>query len=184
MFPRSAVLRRRRTLKALPGHTRAGSAVEDGWMSNPSRVLHLRVVVEADDYDDAVRFFRDALGLPELLAFAEGGDDRVAILEAGRATLELASPAHRVAIDQLETGGTVSAPRIRLAFEVDDVASTTDRLVDAGAELLAAPVLTPWRSINARLAAPADLQITVFQETETSHERASRPGFDRDGTRG
>ena len=81
-------------------------------------MLQLRVVIEAEDYDDAVRFFRDSLGMPELAAFAEGGDDRVAILDAGRATLEFASPAHRVAIDQVETGGADSAPRIRLAFEV------------------------------------------------------------------
>ena len=40
----------------------------------------------------------------------------------------------------------------------------TDALVDAGAELIAAPVETPWRSLNSRLAAPAGLQITIFQE--------------------
>jgi hypothetical protein len=39
-------------------------------------------------------------------------------------------------------------------------------LVDAGAELIAAPVETPWHSLNARLAAPAELQITLFQELD------------------
>lgn len=107
----------------------------------------------------------------------------MAILEAGRATLEIASPAHRVAIDDIETGGRVQAPRIRLAFEVADAAATTDALVAGGAELLAAPVLTPWMSLNSRLAAPADLQITLFEETESSHERAARPGFARDDVR-
>jgi hypothetical protein len=37
-------------------------------------------------------------------------------------------------------------------------------LVDAGAELISEPTVTPWRSLNSRLAAPADLQITVFEE--------------------
>jgi len=37
-------------------------------------------------------------------------------------------------------------------------------LVDAGATLIAPPTPTPWRSLNARLDAPAGLQITVFQE--------------------
>ena len=155
-------------------------------MTDAPQVLQLRVVVEAadiEDYDDAVRFFRDALGLPELAAFAEGGDDRVAILEAGRATLELASPTHRVAIDEIETGGRVQAPRIRLAFEVTDATGATQTLVEAGAELLAPPMLTPWMSLNSRLAAPAGLQITLFEETESSHERAAHPGFDRDDTR-
>src|SRR3972149_4258745 len=46
-------------------------------------VSQLRVVVTAKDYDAALAFYRDVLGLPELGAFtSEGG--RVSILEAGR----------------------------------------------------------------------------------------------------
>jgi len=33
-----------------------------------------------------------------------------------------------------------------------------------GAELVAAPVETPWRSLNARLEAPGGMQVTVFEE--------------------
>jgi hypothetical protein len=55
------------------------------------------------------------------------------------------------------------APRRRVAFEVDDAASATDALVDAGAELVAPPTRTPWDSLNSRLEAP-ELQITLFQE--------------------
>jgi hypothetical protein len=62
--------------------------------------------------------------------------------------------------------GRAVAPRLRVAFEVADAASTTDALVDVGAELIGAPVETPWRSLNSRLAAPAGLQITIFQELE------------------
>ena len=60
------------------------------------------MIVEADDFDAAVTFYRDVLGMTELAAFAEGGDDRVAILDAGRATLEIANPVHKVAIDRVE----------------------------------------------------------------------------------
>ena len=70
-------------------------------------VLQLRVVVEAVDYDQAVAFFRDTLGLPEYLAFAEGGDERVVILDAGRATLEIANPVHKQAIDRIEASAFV-----------------------------------------------------------------------------
>ena len=35
------------------------------------------------------------------------------------------------------------------------------------AELIAAPTLTPWQSLNARLSAPADLQITIFEELKS-----------------
>ena len=128
-------------------------------------VLQMRLVVEADDYDAAVGFFRDVLGLREEESFAGPGDARVAILDAGRATLEIANPAQKRMIDEVEVGRPV-APRLRVAFQVLDSPSVTDALVAAGAGLIAAPVETPWRSLNARLAAPAGLQITIFQELE------------------
>ncbi len=146
------------------------------------RVHQLRVVVEAADYDEAVQFYRDVLGMPEAMAFAEGGDDRVVILEAGRATLEIANPTHKRVIDEVEAAGRPS-PRIRLAFEVDDTRATTDAATQAGADLVAAPVLTPWLSLNSRLDAPADLQITLFQETTSGEERSWQPGFGTDDTR-
>jgi predicted enzyme related to lactoylglutathione lyase len=150
--------------------------------TNPSTVLQMRLVVEAEDYDEAVRFYRDVLGLPEQAAFEGDGDARVAILEAGRATLEIANPAQKRMIDEVEVGRPV-APKIRVAFEVADSVSTTDALVAAGAELIAAPVETPWRSLNSRLAAPAGLQITLFEELETLEERRARTGFGTDAAR-
>ena len=41
------------------------------------------------------------------------------ILDAGRATLELSNPAQVAMIDEVEVGRRV-APRLRVAFEVDD----------------------------------------------------------------
>jgi predicted enzyme related to lactoylglutathione lyase len=126
-------------------------------------VRQLRLVVEAEDYEAALAFFRDALGLPEQAAFSGDGDARVVILDAGRATLELANPAHKRFVDEVEVGRQV-APKIRVAFEVDDAEAATERLVSAGAEQVAPPTVTPWRSLNARLNAPAGLHITVFEE--------------------
>jgi catechol 2,3-dioxygenase-like lactoylglutathione lyase family enzyme len=60
----------------------------------------MRLVVAADDYDEALAFYRDVLGLPEELAVAGPDGARVTILDAGRATLELANPAQRDFIDQ------------------------------------------------------------------------------------
>ncbi len=127
------------------------------------RVRQLRVVLHADDFDRALAFYRDELGLLEEEVITSEGGAVVAILDAGRATLELANPAQVALIDELEVGRRV-APRVRLAFEVSDTAAATDRLVDAGAALIAAPTETPWRSLNSRLDAPADMQITLFQE--------------------
>ena len=134
----------------------------------------LRLVVEAEDFEAALRFYRDALGLPELAAFEGEGDARVAILDAGRATLELANPAQKRMIDRVEADGQPS-PRIRVAFEVDDSAGVTHRLEGAGATLVAAPVETPWRSLNARLDAPAGLQLTIFQELDGEERFVAAP---------
>lgn len=127
------------------------------------RVLQMRLVVEAADYEDAVAFYRDVLGAPEELVVEGEHGERVAILDVGRATLELSNPAQVAMIDDVEVGRRVS-PRLRVAFEVADTEGVTRDLVGAGAELIAEPTPTPWRSLNSRLAAPAGLQITLFQE--------------------
>jgi catechol 2,3-dioxygenase-like lactoylglutathione lyase family enzyme len=126
-------------------------------------VRQLRLVLAVDDYDAAVAFYRDALGLTEEAAYQGEGDARVMILDAGRATLELANPAQVRMIDGIEAGGQPSL-RMRVAFEVDDSQRATDDLVDAGATLVAFPVETPWRSLNSRLDAPEGVQVTLFQE--------------------
>ena len=127
-------------------------------------VRQLRLVVTAADFDDALAFYRDALGLPELAAFAVAGG-RVSILDAGRATLEITDPIHAAYIDEVEVGRRV-AGHIRVALEVDDVTVATEQLVGAGATLIAAPTETPWRSRNARLDGPGGLQLTLFQELD------------------
>ncbi|MFB4277969.1 VOC family protein [Nonomuraea sp. MTCD27] len=145
----------------------------------PPAVHQLRLVVEAEDYEAALAFYRDVLGLPEQAAFSGGGGARVTILDAGRATLEIANPAQKEMIDEVEVGRQV-APKIRVAFEVDDARGTTERLVSAGAAEVAPPTVTPWESLNARLDAPAGLHITVFQELRTQDERESLDGFGKD----
>jgi catechol 2,3-dioxygenase-like lactoylglutathione lyase family enzyme len=127
------------------------------------RVLQMRLVVEADDFDDAVTFYRDVLGLPVEFALDGDSGERVMILDAGRATLELSNPAQVAMIDEVEVGRRV-APRMRVAFEVADAAAVTDDLSAHGAELIAAPTRTPWDSLNSRLSAPAGLQLTLFEE--------------------
>lgn len=127
--------------------------------------LQMRVVVKVDDYDEAVRFYRDVLGAEEELQIHGEGDERVTILDVGRATLELSTPAQVDMIDDVEVGRRVS-PRIRVAFEVEDADGATSRLVEAGAELIAPPTRTPWDSLNSRLEAPAGLQLTLFQELD------------------
>ena len=127
------------------------------------RVLQMRLVVETPDYDEAVAFYRDVLGAREELVVEGDNGEKVTILDVGRATLELSNPAQVAMIDEVEVGSRV-APRLRVAFEVNDARGVTRDLEAGGADVIAGPIATPWQSLNARLAAPGDLQITVFQE--------------------
>jgi len=128
----------------------------------PGGVRELRLAVTAADWDAAVAFYRDGLGLPQLADFSSDRG-RVVLLDAGRATLELVDPDQAAYIDEVEVGRRV-AGHIRVAFEVDDVDAGVRTLAEAGAEIVAEPTRTPWNSRNARLDAPAGLQLTLFEE--------------------
>jgi predicted enzyme related to lactoylglutathione lyase len=127
-------------------------------------VHELRLVVTVDDYDAAVAFYRDALGLEELAVWSSP-DGRVMLLGAGQATLELTDPGHAAYIDEVEVGRRV-AGHVRVAFGVPDAGAATPRLAEAGATVIAEPTRTPWNSLNARLEAPAGLQLTLFENAE------------------
>lgn len=86
-------------------------------MSGDAPVAQLRLVLETEDLDAALVFYRDVLGSREV----------------GR------DVAHPYALT------------VRVAFEVPDADAAASRLAAGGAELVAAPAETPWRSLNARL---------------------------------
>lgn len=125
----------------------------------PAPVTELRLAVTVDDWAAAVAFYRDALGLPQLADFSSDGG-RVVLLDAGRATIELFDADQAALVDDLEVGRRV-APAIRVALRVPDAETTTRRLAEAGADVVAEPTATPWGSRNARLDGPG-LHLTVF----------------------
>jgi lactoylglutathione lyase len=130
-------------------------------MNAKGPVLHeLRVALTAEDYDRTLAFYRDVLGLPLVETWEEAGG-RGAVLDAGRATLEVLSASHADLVDRIEVGEPVGA-RVRLALEVDDSAETAEKLVAAGAELVGGPVVTPWAHRNVRLRDPDGMQLTLF----------------------
>lgn len=133
-------------------------------------VSQLRLVLETDDLDAALAFYRDVVGLTEREAYSEEDGARVHILEVPSATLELANPQQVRFIDRSEAGREgVSHPyplTVRVAFEVSDAAAATADWVAGGAEQVAPPTETPWRSLNARLEAPGGMQVTAFQELD------------------
>ncbi|MQY02910.1 VOC family protein [Actinomadura macrotermitis] len=97
------------------------------------------VLYGAKDVGEAVRFYRDALGLT--VKFEDG--DRFAALDGGGTTLAIAGPAEDV------TGGVPAA-----SFKVDDVAAMIGPLTAAGAEVVRAPEEGP-HEVRAVLRDPA-----------------------------
>ena len=123
-------------------------------------VTELRVVLTVPDFEQALEFYRDVLGLEQIADWSSDGG-RVVALDAGRATLELFDEAQAETVDRIEAGQRVSGP-VRLAFEVTDSEASARQLVAVGAEEVAPPVTTPWGDRNARVRAPDGMQLTLF----------------------
>jgi lactoylglutathione lyase len=125
-----------------------------------AEVKEFRVALTVADFDEAVAFYRDAIGL-EQLADWSGEDGRVILLSAGRATLEIFDQAQAEKVDAIEAGRRISGV-VRLALEVEDSWETARRLIAAGVDEVAPPVVTPWGDRNARVQAPDGMQLTLF----------------------
>ena len=123
-------------------------------------MTELRVALTVADFDEAIRFYRDALGL-EQLADWSSETGRVILLGAGRATLELLDESQAETVDAIEAGTRVSGS-VRLALEVANSDETARRLVNAGGEQVAPAVTTPWGDRNARVRAADGMQLTLF----------------------
>jgi catechol 2,3-dioxygenase-like lactoylglutathione lyase family enzyme len=123
-------------------------------------VQEFRITLTVDDFDAAVRLYRDALGLPEVADWSSD-QGRVLLLDAGRATLELFDEAQAAMVDDLEVGHRVSG-NVRFALRVPDADAAATSLLGAGATLVAPAVDTPWGDRNARVAAPDGMQLTLF----------------------
>lgn len=135
-----------------------------------SPVRELRLAVTVEDYERALAFYRDVFGLPVVQSW-DTPTGRGAILDAGRATLELLSTDQAELVDQVEVGERVAGP-VRLALEVDHSEQTAQALVAGGAQLIGGPVVTPWSHRNVRLRAPDGMQLTLFTVL-TNGERPS-----------
>ncbi len=124
------------------------------------QVRELRVALTVADFDGAVAFYRDALGLDQVADWSTD-HGRVILLSAGQATIELLDEAQAATVDSIEAGRRV-AGAVRLALAVEDSEEMARRLVGAGAEQVAPPVMTPWGDRNARVQAPDGMQLTLF----------------------
>ena len=124
------------------------------------RIHEFRVALTTDDFDQAVSFYRDGLGLDPGDLWTDNGHGQMFL--TGRAVLEIFDPSYADSVDQIEVGQKVSG-QIRFAFEVDDIHAALERALKYGATLVHEPVLTPWNDLNVRLRSPEGIQITLFQ---------------------
>ncbi|BDI23764.1 VOC family protein [Herbiconiux sp. L3-i23] len=132
--------------------------IESNDQSDAPHVSQLRVVIEAPDFDAATAFYRDALGLDQLMGYRNANGAQL-VLDVGRATIELVHP-------ELDGSGALSdppAPKVRLVFQTQDVKSTIAALEEGGAERLDKEEPSAGHSISARMIGPDHMPLAVFQ---------------------
>ena len=124
-------------------------------------VLELRVAFTVRDFERAVKFYCDGLGI-EPAAIWNNGEGHALVINMGQATLELFDEAQAETIDSLEAGKRLSG-QIRFALQVPDLHTAMEKLLAHGATLVHPPVMTPWGDYNVRLQDPEGMQITLFR---------------------
>jgi len=126
-----------------------------------SAARELRFAFVVDDYDAALRVFRDVFGL-ETIEELERQGGRGVIFRVPEATFELFDVTHGDLVDEIETGRPLGV-RVRIAVRVDDLEEASAAVRAAGAQVVAAPVDTPWGDRNQRLDLPGAMQLTLFR---------------------
>lgn len=123
-------------------------------------INEFRVALTTKDFNRAVIFYRDGIGLDPGDFWTDNGQGQ--IFWADRAGLEIFDQDYAKGIDRIEVGNRVSG-QIRFAFEVPDIHIAMARAINYGATLVHEPVLTPWKDMNVRVLSPEGLQVTLFQ---------------------
>jgi methylmalonyl-CoA/ethylmalonyl-CoA epimerase len=126
-------------------------------------ISELRIALTVDDYEKAVAFYRDGLGLEPGDIWS--GSGRAQVFAGGKAMLEIFDQDYAKYVDETEVGERLSGP-YRFAIQVADIKAAVERAVAHGGKLIHEPVETPWKDRNARVQAPDGMQITLFQLIE------------------
>jgi predicted enzyme related to lactoylglutathione lyase len=137
-------------------------------MHDKDPVLELRVALTVADYERAVKFYSEGLGI-QPSQFWDSDQGRALVLDMGRATLEVFDEEQADTIDRLEAGRRVSG-QVRFALQVPDLQAAVERLLAHGATLVHPPVMTPWGDYNVRLQDPEGMQISLFQAPDNNEE--------------
>ena len=123
-------------------------------------ISELRIALTVDDYEKAIAFYRDGLGLEAGDVWS--GSGRAQVFGGGKANLEIFDYGYAKYVDEMEVGEKLSGP-VRFAIQVADIRTALDRAIKHGGKLIHEPVETPWKDLNARVQAPDGMQVTLFQ---------------------
>jgi catechol 2,3-dioxygenase-like lactoylglutathione lyase family enzyme len=125
-------------------------------------VREVRIALTVEDFDQAVQFYRDRLGLAVVEEW-QRPEGRGVILSLGpQTTLELFDGPQADFVDQVEVGQRVSGP-VRLALAVPDADAAVTVFEQAGAQVLSPAKEMPWGDRNARVQTPDGMQVTLYQ---------------------
>jgi NAD(P)-dependent dehydrogenase (short-subunit alcohol dehydrogenase family) len=136
-------------------------------------VRELRVALTVEDFEAAVRLYRDGLGLLVAQEW-RSPEGRGMVLTTGPGTIELLDRADAEHTDQIEAGRRISGP-VRLALRVADVSATAASLLAHCAEAVHPPVQTTWAYLNQRLQAPDGMQLSLFQRDDETQSPEATP---------
>jgi len=126
-------------------------------------VSELRIALTVDDYEKAIAFYRDGLGLEPGDVWS--GSGRAQVFGGGTAMLEIFDNDYAKYVDEMEVGEP-SNGQVRFAVQVPDIEKALTRALEHGGKLVHEPVETPWKDLTARVQAPDGMQITLFQVVE------------------
>jgi len=136
-------------------------------MKGASQIQELRIAMTVDDFEEAMAFYRDALGLAVHKEWHTPNGNGV-IFWADRGTLEIVDVPDAESIDMVEVGEVIGE-RVRLGIGVHDVDRVHRALAAGGAAPMGGPVSTPWGGRNARVRTPDGMQLTLFGELDEGH---------------
>lgn len=133
------------------------------------RFDEMRICLKVNDLDEAVRVYRDGLGLPIVDEWVHPGGQRGVLFGVAPAALELFDESQWDFVDDAETGVRLNADHA-LRIEVRDDTVIEDlarRLEDAGATRSGTMTDTPWEQQCLQLMTPETGQLTLFTLPES-----------------
>lgn len=130
----------------------------------------LNLVLRVDDMANALAFYRDYLGMSVAEEWREVGHG--VLLNAGKATIELADGIQAAEVDRIEVGATTDN-RVRLALSVPNVVAAGATFAEHGATIEGQVVDTPWNHRNQRARTAEGVAVTLFQEMESGKQKAA-----------